>query len=57
LPDSYYGGAFRRHESFHRFDQIPLETRAAQLAVCKDIHANAALTCERRQNGTIFNVL
>jgi hypothetical protein len=57
LPDAYYGGLCRGHEPLHRFDQIPLETGAAQLAVCKDVHANAALTFEHRQNGAIFNVL
>jgi hypothetical protein len=57
LPDSRRGGTVRCHEPFHRFGQISLETRAAELAVGEDVYANAALTVEHRQNGTIFNVL
>jgi len=44
LPDPYYRRPVSRHEALHGFHQIILEARAAQLPVCEDIDANAALT-------------
>jgi hypothetical protein len=44
LPDPYDRRALSRYEALHGFHQIILEARTAQLPVCEDLDANAALT-------------